>query len=231
MKKYFNISNILLWISFIITTTLAVVFWSKNTFGVWISTVLGILASKSASSGKWFTFLFDIVSYIFYLQICMQERFWGEFTLSIAIIIFNIFCIKEWKKHSENNLVKINDVNKNEIKFIGFVGSLLLIIYAIFLQKINSNLAILNSICTVSFLLGNYFCYRRSVLQFYCLIIYEISFILIWGISAMQGNYSSLMFIVGGTCELIYDVLGIVTWKKLQNIQKIKKCKTLYFLR
>lgn len=230
MKKL-EFSNILMLFSFLLSTILAFSFSSFATWTVWVSTILGILASKTAKDGKWYTFLFDITSYVFYLQICLKEKFLGEFILSILIIIFNLFCIKEWKSNSNNNILKINKVGKSETKFICFVGIMLLIIYTLLLHKINSNLAMLNAICTISFILGNYFCYRRSVVQFYCLIIYEIAFILIWAISATNGEVSSYLFLIGGTCELIYDILAIIKWKKMTTIQKSIKCKTMFLMK
>lgn len=231
MKKYLELSNILMITSFILTTTLALYISSTAAWYVWLSTILGILASKSAKDGKWYTFLFDIISYIFYLQVCINQKYYGEFILAIIIIIFNIFCLKEWKTNSPNNLVKVNLINKNEIKLISFIGIFGLLIYTIILHKFNSNLAFINSICTISFMLGNYFCFRRSVLQFYSLIVYEIAFILLWTISALNNNISSILFLIGGTCELVYDILAIAKWNKLTNMQKHIKCKTLYFLK
>ena len=215
-----RLGNVIFYISLIIATLITILLSSTNAWIVWISTILGIMSSKMASSGKLTMFLFDIVSYIFYISICLNANYFGELTLSLIIILINLFCLVEWSRHQKDNTVIISKLNKSEINFSLFCASILLIIYSITLYKFNSDFAFLNALSTISYLLGSYFCYRRSVLQFYSWIFYEIVFIALWLISAVNGDVSNIIFLIGGISELIYDILGICNWQRLVKMQR-----------
>lgn len=216
-----NVGNILFYVSLSFATIITIILSSLEAWIVWFSTILGILSSKMASSGKLAMFFFDIVSYIFYISICLKANYFGELTLSVIIILINLFCLVEWSKNQKDNTVIINKLNKAEIGFSVFCTAAILIIYAVLLYRINSDYAFLNALSTILYLLGSYFCYRRSVLQFYSWIFYEIVFIVLWVISASTGNISNIIFLIGGASELIYDILGIYNWKKLVKKQGI----------
>lgn len=228
MKNKLDFSNILFIVGFIICLTITLLFLSWQSVIIFLSTILGMLASKGAKDGKWYTFLFDIFSYVFYIQICLNANYIGELILSFLIIFINCFCLKEWKNNSKDNFVSVNTLKSSEIRFVLFVSFLTLIIYSLMLFIFKSELALLNAVSTIAFLLSNYFSYRRSVLQFYSLIVYELAYIALWWLSSVGGNISSLVLLVGGLSELILDFLAIYEWKKISNLQRSIKCKTLY---
>lgn len=215
-----RLGNVIFYISLIIATIITILLSSTNAWIVWVSTVLGVLSSKMASSGKLTMFLFDIVSYIFYISICLNANYFGELTLSIIIILINLFCLVEWSKNQKDNAVIISRLNKSETNFSLFCASIFLIIYSVILYRFDSDFAFLNALSTISYLLGSYFCYRRSIWQFYSWIFYEIVFIVLWVISAINGDVSNIIFLIGGVSELIYDVLGIYNWKRLVKLQR-----------
>ena len=214
-----NISNTIFYFSVILSSLLFVSFPSGEAFIVWFSTILGVLSSKMASYGKWHMFVFDIISYVAYIYTCLTAVYFGEVVLSLIVIVINLFCLFEWKNHQKDNIIIINSLNKREINFAVFCATILLFAYSGLLHMANTNFVILNALATISYLLGSYFCYRRSILQFYSWIVYEIAFITLWLISAINGNIENSMFLIGGTSELIFDVLGIMNWKKYQKSQ------------
>jgi len=208
----------LLFAFLLLCTVFAIFLSSPITWIVWTSTVLGIVASKKASEGSWTTFIFDILSYIVYIFLCLNEKYYGEMILSYIVIFCHMYGILEWKNNTNNQKVKINYIKFKEIFFILTVGIICVLLYSFLLNKINSRFILLNAISTVSFLIGNYFSYRRSVLQFLFWIIYEIYFILLWLISFLNGNSENLIFLIGGVCELIYNFLGVYKWNKSKKI-------------
>ncbi len=226
-----NISNTIFYISVILSSLLFVSFPSSEALIVWFSTILGVLSSKMASCGKWHMFVFDIISYVAYIYTCITAVYFGEVVLSVIVIIINIFCLFEWKNHQKNNIIIINEINKGEINFAVFCATILLFAYSGLLHMANTNFVLINALATISYLLGSYFCYRRSILQFYSWIVYEVAFIALWLISAINGSIENAMFLIGGTSELIFDVLGIINWKKYQKDQaqilltKLSLCK------
>lgn len=219
MKKYLTLSNLFLTLCCLITTVLAIIYSSLLTWLIWASSILGILSSKFATDGKWLTFVFDIISYGLYIYICIKEKYYGELILSVIIIIIHIFSLFEWKKNQQDNVVKIKRLTKKELGLSLVVSSILLVLYIGILYLIKSDMPILNAIPTIIYLLGNYYCLRRSVLQFYCWIGYEVVFMSLWVISAINGELGSIIFLVGGFSEFIYSIIGIRNWNKIQKIQ------------
>ena len=152
----------------------------------------------------------------------MREKYYGEMILSYIIILMHIFSLIEWTNNQEKNIVTINKLKRKECIFSLFISGILIVLYNIILVKIETSYSFLNAISTIIFLLGNYFCFRRSIFQFYAWIIYEIIFITLWAISAINGTYANMIFFVGGLSELIYNIIGIFKWNKMfKNQQKI----------
>jgi len=58
-------------------------------------------------------------------------------------------------------------------------------------------------------------------LQFYLWSLYELSFIMLCTISAIGGDLSSAMLLVGGIGELVFDFIGIKNWRKVSNYQTL----------
>ena len=223
MKKYLTISNLFLLLSIIASTVIAIVYSSIFTWIVYFSAIFGILSSKTATDGKWTTFVFDIISYGLYIYLCVTEKYYGELILSCIIIVIHFISLFEWKRHQKNDVVEIRKLNNKELYFSLSLSFVVLIIYALVLFYIKTEFPILNAIPTIVYLLGNYFCYRRSVLQFYCWIGYEIFFGILWILSATNGEIGSLIFLIGGISEFIYGIIGIKNWNKLYLEQQNPK--------
>lgn len=223
MKKYLTLSNIFLVLSIIVSTVIAIVYSSIFTWLVWLSSIFGILSSKTATDGKWTTFVFDIISYGIYIYLCVTEKYYGELILSCVIIVIHIISLFEWKRHQHNDVVEIQKLNNKELYFSLLISFVVLIIYGLVLFYIKTEYPILNAIPTIVYLLGNYYCYRRSVLQFYCWISYEIFFGILWILSATNGEIGSIIFLIGGISEFIYGIIGIKNWNKLYLEQQNTK--------
>jgi len=213
--------NVVVFTFIIISSIYMLIFFNIPIFLTWLTTVFGILASKFASEGKWSTFVFDIFSYIIYIYICLKEHYFGEMILSYIVILCHLYGIMEWNKNKTNDIVKINIINKKEHLVVTLISIISFILYLIFLSKINSNFAFINAISTISFLIGNYFSYRRSIFQFYFWNIYEIFYIILWLIPALHGDIEKILLLLGATLELFYNISGIKIWKS--NIKILKE--------
>ena len=69
----------------------------------------------------------------------------------------------------------------------------------------------------------------NSILQFYSLIVYECAYILLWFLSATDGEPYGIILLLGGIVELIFDVIAIKKWNKISQLQKTRKCKAYMF--
>ena len=110
MKSSLKLSFIVFLCGFFISTLLAIYFSSPLSWLVWLSTTLGMLAAKDAKDGKWTNFLFDIISYLTYIIVCIKENYYGELILSFIVIVINIFSII-------NSMCVDRRTNKNSIQW------------------------------------------------------------------------------------------------------------------
>ena len=198
-------------------TGFSIIFNSIDIWIAWVSSFFGILASKTASEGKWTTFVFDILSYIVYIFSCIKYQYYGEMILSYIVIFCHMIGIIQWKNNQNDNIVKVNKIKKKELFVFVLVGIALFGFYYYLLKTCHSNLAILNAIATILFLMGNYCSYRRSVCQFVFWGIYEICFLITWFCTISYSSLGGIIFLIDGICELGYNIVGIKKWSQLKN--------------
>ncbi|MBE7075699.1 MAG: nicotinamide mononucleotide transporter [Clostridiales bacterium] len=219
-NKILNWSNLFLLVCFVAYTTIAIIFSSWLTWLVWASALFGVLAMKTNSDAKWSYFVFDISSYAIYILVCYNANYIGEIVLACIVIIIDICSLIEWVRNQQNKVIKIRHISTKEIFISCMVSLVLFVAYFLFLYYLGSDLPVLNAIATVVYLLGNYFCYRRTLLQFYCLMAYEAIFIILWIISACQGDFGNVIFMIGGFCEIVYEIMGARNWEKIKAEQR-----------
>lgn len=217
MKNKFNFDNVFLVCCIVLSTLFCFCFFSFQSLLAYFCSVFGMLSFKFASNGKWISFIFDILSYFVYIFICFNQKYFGELFLSGFVIIMYLFTLFEWKRNEENGRVKINKLKNKEVLSSLFTAIIILICYFFILKLLKSEYPFINAIMTVSFLLGNYFSLKRSILQFYFWILYEIIFIGLWFVSAITGEISFGVFLIDGICELVFGIIGIINFKKDSN--------------
>ncbi len=223
VKKFLTLQNVIFILSFLGSLIIAIIYSSALTWLIFLSSVFGILSSIFATKGKWLTYVFDILSYALYIYICIVNKYYGELILSVVIIVIHICALIEWKKNTVEDVVLVNRIGTKEILISVSIGTVFTVIYGVILFFINSQYPILNAISTVVYLLGNYYAYRRSQLQFLGWILYDVFFIIIWGLTIINGDYGSIIFLIGGISELIYGVIGIFSWSKIEREQRCEK--------
>lgn len=221
--KFFTATNIFFYVCCLVTIIIARIYTSIFTWIVAISSIFGMLSSKTAIEGKWLTFLFDAISYALYIIVCAYEKYYGEIILSCIIIVIHMLSLFEWRKHQIDNKVIVNKINNKELISSLCISICICAVYFIILGYLNTQQPVLNAISTIIYLLGNYYCFRRSVLQFYCWIGYEITFMSLWIISAVNGAVGSIIFLIGGLSELVYGIYGIYHWNKMKKEQALIK--------
>ncbi len=199
---------------------LAICYSSFMTWLIFASVILGIASSKFTAEGKWITFVFDILSYGVYIYICLIERYYGELALSVFVIIIHLISLFEWKKNDKNNHVLIRKLGGREVSLSLLISLIGLVIYSTILFYAGSEYPILNALSSVCYLVGNYYAFRRSSFQFFGYIGYEVVFVSLWILSAAGGNLGSLLFLVGGLSEMVFQVSGIFEWNKAVKYQK-----------
>lgn len=224
IKKFYENSNKIETYIFLLIvvfcTCFSIIFNSLDVWIAWVSSFFGILASKTASEGKWTTFVFDILSYIVYIFSCIKQQYYGEMILSYIVIFCHMIGIIQWKNNQNDNIVKVNKIKKKEFFVFVSISIFIFSIYYFLLRSFHSNLALINAMASILFLMGNYCSYRRSVCQFVFWGIYEICFLITWFRTISYSSLGGLIFLIDGICELGYNIVGIKKWSMLKNSTK-----------
>lgn len=218
-RKNITIESLIFVFMILFCIIFTIFFSSINTWLICISSILGIIASKKASEGKWSTFVFDILSYIVYIYSCIKYQYYGEMILSYIVIFCHLYGIIQWKKYQNNNIVKVNKIDKTHFFMFVIIGFICFNVYYFILKTFNTSLAFVNAIASVLFLMGNYLSYKRSVLQFVFWSLYEICFIFMWLFTIDSFSPGGIIFLIDGVCELVYNIIGIQKWNKFKYTQ------------
>ena len=220
IKKLFNATNIILASCVIASTVFAILYSSLLTWIIWVSGITGILSACYGSKGKWICFVFDIISYGTYIYICLMERYYGELILAGIVIIIYTISLFEWRRNYDKDHVIVNALSMRELLLTFGIGIVATAGYAVALYFMKSELPILNAIPTAAFLLGTYFSFRRSPLQFYMYVLYETLFITLWIIATVGGDRGGMIYVVEAVGELIFCTIGIFKWNKKLKTQQ-----------
>ncbi len=221
IKKYLNIENFIVIISVILITILAIILSSIDTWLIWISTLLGILSSRFIIEGKWINYIFELLSYVVYIYICLKVLYYGEVILSCFIIVLHLISLLKWITNQDvNKVVKVNKIDKKELLIVIVIFLLIYLACVFLLYAIKSDLPILNAFSSVIYIMGAYFAIRRSSINFICIVLYELTFISLWFILFQKGEYSSFIFLIGAFVELYYNIIGIKKWKNIRREQE-----------
>lgn len=170
---------------------------------------------------KDFHLYFGSINVGIYGYILLTERIYGGALYNIVYCLpMLIWGYIKWKKvkTQENSGVKIISL-KNRI-LLGIVFSIIIIIYALILNKIGSSNCILDSITTVLGFLAIYLMSNKYIEQWFVWAIVNLAGTALWIILTMQSFSNMPMALMWGV-YLVNSIYGYITWNNRYN--KISK--------
>lgn len=213
---------ILLGCGLIAAIIVSIVFHSQ--WFVVINTILGTLSVFTQAKGKVITQFISIIYFSFYIYICFLQRFYGEVILYAAIMLpMYIYGIFHWllnRDKREQVVIVRNNLPKKEWIISSVCFTTLSVAVFSILKALNTAQLVVSTLSFVTTLPAVYLLVRRCVWNQVAFLINEFVVPILWIWLIADGNLALIPMLVCHLFQLIYDIYGVVVWKKLEQKQK-----------
>jgi len=187
---------------------------------IFLSVAAGIFVNMFSAQGHWVCFVFSIISYALYIPFCLMTNYYGELIVSMLVIGANLITLFKWKKNTKNKVAAVSRLSVKEILICCAVAVGLAVGLGFVFMLFDTAYPFLNSVCTISIIVGFYFAYRISRNEFITAIINGIAYSILWVLAAVNGDgFDYLLFAVGGFIGICYSIYGFIHWGKLYRKQ------------
>lgn len=160
---------------------------------------------------------FGIVNVAIYAYILFTEKIYGGTLYNILYCLpMLVWGFVKWKKVKieENSGVKIISL-KNRM-FLGTIFSIIIIIYALILNKIGSSNCILDSITTVFGFLAIYLMSNKYIEQWFVWIVVNLAGTILWTILTIQ-DFTNMPMVLMWGIYLVNSIYGYISWENKYN--------------
>ena len=180
-------------------------------FVSFIYTLCGLSYTILSGYGKYFCFIFGLISSVLYSYLSFKNALWGNFALNFLYYIpIQIISMIKWHKNTDKKSKTVNKIRLKKKAVIMYLLSAvilsLMLLYALFLNSDKS--PILDGFITVFSIFGAYLTLKRALEQWILWNIVNFLTILMW--INLKNYFVVILWIV-------YFILGIIfyiKWKK-----------------
>ena len=221
MKKFFQ-----LYIVPIITILISFIlgYFSNDYFWGVVTLIFGFLNAYYMAVGKWYNYIYGLLFSLSYAYVCSSSGLygWGIFTI-IFYVPSQIFGMINWFKNKQDDVVEMRNLGIKKAIFVCasvlfgslVFGYLLSLIPTQQLSFLDGTTQIVN-VCGVVLSL---FRFREA---WYVWLINNVLDLSIWVINAINLNSSAKMMLVTSIMYLVMNVIGVISWIKIEKKQKHK---------
>lgn len=222
-QKGYSLFDVMLLIFGLVISVIVGLYFNAQWFII-VNTILALLCVFTQAKGKIITQFLGLLWSVFYVYIAFTQQLYGEVILNFAIVIpMYIYGVYNWVKNRQKDsdvvLIK-NTLSKNEWIFfiVGFVG---ISIGVYFLLKALNTAQLINStLAFITILPALYFLIRRHPLSQVFFLINDLVGPILWITLCIQGQPEYIVIAINNYFQVIYDIYGIVNWRKLAKAQK-----------
>ena len=209
-------------ITVIISIILGVI--SGDYFWGVITLIFGFLNAYYMAIGKWYNYIFGLLFSFSYAYVCAKNGLFGWVIFAIAFYIpSQISGMISWLKNKQDDVVEMRSLNIKKSIIVcagvilgsGIFGYLLSLIPSQQLSFLDGTTQIVNVCGIVLSLLR----FRES---WYIWLINNVLDLSIWIINLIDSNSDSYMMLITSVMYLIMNIIGIVSWIKIEKEQKNK---------
>ncbi len=200
-----------------------------------VNSILAIFCVFTQAKGMISTQFLGLIWSLFYIYIAYTQRLYGEVILSVIIIMpMYIYGIIHWlrNRQQDSGVVIINSKLSKRETWIVVVAFCVVSVGVYFLLKaLNTNLLIMSTIAFISILPAFYLLMRRHKLNLIFFLINDVVYFILWIILSISGQLEMIVMAIGNLLQAVYDIYGIINWKKIENEQNriaiVKEHKTI----
>ena len=178
--------------------------------------ICGLLYTVLAGKGKYFCYIFGIISSCLYGYLSLIHSLWGNALLNIGYYLpMQIIGLINWKKHinPETKSIYKTKLNTKERIIISIVSVTLCIIGYTCLLYTNDQHPVCDSVATMLSIVGMYLTVKRCIEQWIVWSIVNLSTLVMWcNIVHTDKNYYSTVLVWG--CYLIIGIYFYFQWRR-----------------
>ena len=211
----------LLWISSVITVTVAFIISKGNILSL-IASIIGVTALIFVSKGYVFGQVLTVVFSVFYGIISFHFRYYGEMiTYLFMTSPIAFMSVISWIKHpfKETKEVEINRMTKGQTLVMLVSAFFVTFIFYFILKGMgNANLMLSTVSITTSFL-ASYLTFMRSPYYALAYAANDIILIGLWVMASIK-NITYLSMVLCFVMFFVNDMYGLINWKRMEIRQK-----------
>ena len=188
-----------------------------------IYTLFSLSYTVLAGKGKYYCFIFGIISCLLYSYLAYKNSLWGVLALNLIYYIpIDFIGFFNWKKNTNQETKSIYKLalNKKKSLILFILAVIISLIFAKILFILNDKSPLFDSFITIFSILGAYLTIKRVIEQWICWGIVNLLTVIMWGVLVIQGSKAYMVAIL----YLIYLILSVVFYIQWQK--EIKNQKT-----
>ncbi|MBQ8475759.1 nicotinamide mononucleotide transporter [bacterium] len=181
-----------------------------------IYAICGISYTVLSGRGKYFCFIFGLISSLLYSILSFKQALWGTFFLNFLYYIpIQILSLLNWHKNTDKKRKTIKKTYLGLKKFLilAFLASILSIILGFILFLNKDNAPYQDGFITIFSMLGAYLTLRRAIEQWIVWTIVNFITLIMWIILIIKGANTMAVPLLW----FIYLILGIYFYFKWQK--------------
>lgn len=220
-KKYFSLSEILLWSLSVILIAVSFFIFDRENYAVLAVSLIGatslILNAKGNVAGQILTVFFSLI----YAVISFKSKYYGEMitylgmTSPIAILSVITWLKNPFEKGRAE--VKINFLSLKEYAFLGILATAVTVIFYFILDFFDTSQIVLSTLSVFTSFIASYLTMRRSEYYAIAYSLNDIILIMLWILA--ESPSMVICFLV----FLINDVYGFLSWAGMKKRQSKKR--------
>jgi len=200
---------------------IASVIWKSPWYG-FVASISGMVCVVLAAKGKISNYWFGIVNCLFYAYVAYGWQLYGEVMLNIIYFLPMQFVgLFFWsrKNNKSNDGIKVKFLtNSQRIKAIIITVSCV-ILYKIFLTKINGNIPWVDSTSTILSIIAMLLMTKLYMEQWVLWIIVDIVSVIMWFIVVFKQGSNDIGVLIMWIAFLINAIYGFVNWVSMYKKQ------------
>lgn len=221
LRNYFSETEVILWLSSVLTILISFLVFSKDGYITLAASLIGVTAimvnAKGNPTGQAmmiiFSLLYGIISY--------KCSYYGEMITYLGMTApMAVVALVSWLKNPYGNgrEVRVNRIKSTEVALMVLIGTAVTIIFYFILKFFHTaNLAVSTFSVLTSFV-AVYLTFRRSAFFSLAYALNDIVLIILWGIAAVK-DVSYISVTVCFVMLFINDIYGYMSWCRMEKRQ------------
>lgn len=222
LTGYFSKTEIFLWCCSSALIVLSFGIFDRENYLTLIASLIGVTSLIFSAKGNPFGPFLMIIFSLLYGMLSFSFAYYGEMSTYLGMTMpMSIAASISWSQNSYNDNraeVKVNNIGRKEIIFMGIVTVLVTIVFYYVLECFGTANLVPSTISVMTSFLAVYLTFRRSPFYAMAYAANDMVLIVLW-LLASREDIRYISVVVCFAAFLINDVYGFLNWRKMEKRQ------------